>query len=223
MITASTSFSFNNSSGTQTTTPTSVGTRVVTRSAAGGFNLGLDKSSGTASSFAFATNVFTTNDTIFIVGSYTFNSGSSTDDFSQMWINPPASSFGLASAPPPTLTNIAGGNISQIASFVLFNRNANEPAVVFADEVRVGTSWASVTPPAENQILPSLAITQSPSTSVLSWPTNAPGFVLESSGAVSDPNSWATVPSFIYVIGDQFGVTKATTAGPTFYRLRKPQ
>ena len=50
---------FNNSSGTQTTTPTSVGTRVVTRSATGGFNLGLDKSSGSPASFVFSPAVFT--------------------------------------------------------------------------------------------------------------------------------------------------------------------
>src|SRR5262249_30098827 len=65
---------FNNSAGTQTTTPTAVSTRVVTRSAAGGFNIGLDKSSGTAPNFVFVAPVFTTNDTLFIVGSYTFNS-----------------------------------------------------------------------------------------------------------------------------------------------------
>src|SRR5207248_3092635 len=144
------------------------------------FNLGLDKSSGNTGSFLFSTNVFTTDDTIFIVASYTFNSAATNDDVSQMWINPPASTFGQASPPPPTLATNAGGDISQIASFVLFNRNAAEPAVVFADEIRVGTSWASVTPPAESQVVPSLSILRSVGSDVLSWTTNAPGFVLES-------------------------------------------
>ena len=213
---------FNNSSGTQTTTPTSVGTRVVTRLATGGFNLGLDKSSGNAPSFVFSPTVFTTNDTIFIVGSYTFNGAATNDDVSQMWVNPPPSTFGLASAPPPTLATNAGGDISQIASFVLCNRNANEPAVVYADEIRVGTSWASVTPPAESDDIPVLGISQSVSNSVLSWTTNAPGFLLETSSTVVN-GSWSNVLGFVYVSGGNYVVTNNTSVGLTYYRLRKPQ
>jgi hypothetical protein len=145
---------FNNSSGTQTTTPSVVGTRVLTRSATGGFNLGLDKSSGSSGNFVFSLQVFTPNDVVFLVGSYTFNSGSTTDDVSPLWINPPVSTFGQATAPPADLTNSAGTDLSGIASFVLFNRNSAEPAAIIADEVRVGASWASVTPPAEIQIPP---------------------------------------------------------------------
>jgi len=214
---------FNNSSGTQSNNPTSVGTRVVTPLATGGFNIGLDKSSGNANSFLFSPTVFTTNDTIFIVASYTFNAALTNDDVSQMWINPPASTFGLANPPPPTLATNAGGDLSQIASFVLCNRNANEPAVVFADEVRVGASWASVTPPAESAVIPTLGISQSPANSVLSWTTNAPGFLLETSGTVVVPNSWTSVPGFVYIIGSNYVVTNATTSGPTYYRLRKPE
>ena len=87
---------FNNSAGAQAGVPTAVVTRLVTRSATGGFNVGLDKSSGTTGSFVFSPELFTTNDTIFVVGSYTFNTGTTSDDLSQMWINPAASSFGLA-------------------------------------------------------------------------------------------------------------------------------
>jgi hypothetical protein len=138
-----------------------------------------------------------------------------------MWINPPASTFGLASAPPPMLSTNAGGDISQIASFVLCNRNANEPAVVYADEIRVGTSWASVTPPAESDVIPMLGISESASNSVLSWTTNAPGFLLETSSAVVN-GVWTNVASFVYTSGGHYVVTNAN-AGPTYYRLRKPQ
>src|SRR5205823_2743356 len=164
-----------------------------------------------------------TTDTIFVVGSYTFNSGTTTDDLSQMWINPPASSFGQANAPTPTLTNVNGNDLSQLASFVLFNRNSAEPALIYADEVRVGASWASVTPPAESATIPSLGITQSANSSVVSWTTNAPGFLLESSGTVGDPNAWNGVPGLVYIIGSQFVVTNTTSSGTTFYRLRKPE
>ncbi len=213
---------FNNSAGFQNTTPTIVGTRVLTRSATGGFNIGLDKSSGSAASFVFATNTFTTNDTIFIVGSYTFNSATTSDDLSQLWVNPPASTFGLAAAPPATLTNSSGNDISQIASFVLFNRNAAEPAVIIADDVRVGTSWASVTPPAESSSVPALSISVLGSTNVLSWSTNSPGYVLESSAAIA-PASWSPVVVPVYTINDSFVVTNVTANTTTFYRLRRPQ
>ena len=211
---------FNNSSGTQTSTPSSVGTRVVTRSSGGGYNIGLDKSSGTAASFVFSPTVFTTSDTVFLVGSYAFNSGSATDDVSQLWIDPAPSSFGQAVAPAATLTNMAGTDLSAIASFVLFNRNAAEPAGIIADEVRVGFSWASVTPPAEVPSAPVLNLSQSGPTSVLSWTTNAPGFVLESAAAVAPPNSWSQVTAPIYISGGQFVVTNTAGGGTIFYRLR---
>jgi hypothetical protein len=213
---------FNNSSGTQTTTPMVVGTRVVTRSATGGFNVGLDKSSGTPADFVFSPAVFTTSNVIFLVGSYTFNSGSTTDDVSQLWINPPASAFGQAAAPPATLTNSAGTDLSGIASFVLFNRDSAEPAAIIADEVRVGTSWASVTPPAEIQTAPALNISRSGTTSVLSWTTNAPGFLLEATPALANSNSWAGVIAPVYLIGNQFVVTNNAAGGNLFYRLQNP-
>jgi len=213
---------FNNSAGTQTSTPTSVGTRVVTRSATGGYNIGLDKNSGAAGNFVFATNVFTTSDTVLLVGSYTFNPGTTNDDVSQLWVDPGASTFGLATAPPATLTNSAGNDISAIASFVLFNRNANEPASIIADEVRFGSSWASVTPPAEVGTAPTLNLSQSGSTSVLSWTTNAPGFLLQAAPVLSSPTSWTNVLGPVYQIGQQFVMTNNGGSGPLFYQLQKP-
>ena len=215
---------FNNSAVTQTTTPTSVGTRLLTRSAVGGFNVGLDKSSGSPAAFVFSPTVFTTNDTIFVVGSYTFVPGTTNDDICQLWINPAPSTFGLAIPPPATLISIATNDIPSavIASFVLFNRNANEPAGILADEIRVGPSWASVTPPAEAPTVPSLTISRAAGASVLMWSTNAPGFLLESSPTLL-PASWAPLVLPVYVIGDQFAVTNGNGGGTSFYRLRAPQ
>jgi hypothetical protein len=213
---------FNNSSGTQATTPNTVGTRLVTRSASGGFNLGLDKSSGQVGSFAFSLQVFTTNDVIFLVASYTFNAATTNDDIAQLWINPSASTFGSANPPTPTLTSTAGNDLGQLASFVLFNRSGAEPAVIFADELRVGASWASVTPAAEGGATPELSLSQFENTSVLAWTTNAPGFVLEATLALPSSNSWARVIAPVYLTGDQFVVTNSAASGSLFYRLRKP-
>jgi hypothetical protein len=112
------------------------------------FNVGLDKSSGNTPSFVWGSGNFTTSDTIFLVGSYTFNTGTTLDDVSQLWINPDASTFSAASAPVGALSSTAGTDLARVASFVLFDRNANEPAGGLIDDLRFGTSWADVTPAA---------------------------------------------------------------------------
>jgi len=137
---------FNNTQGSQTTTPNTVVTRLVTRSAGAGlYNVGLDKASGTASSFVWATGDFTTADTLFVVGSYTFNP-SADDDSSQLWLNPDSSTFGAGSAPGGSISSILGTDIARVASFVLYDRSANEPTAGAIDDLRFGLSWADVTP-----------------------------------------------------------------------------
>ena len=136
---------FNNSTGSQTTTPTTVGSRVVAKASGTSFQIGLDKSSGTASLFAFDPTLYNVNDVIFVVGSYTFNTGTTTDDVSKLWINPSSSSFG-GSEPAGALTSTAGTDLGSIPSFVLFERSTAEPAGIIADELRFGTSYADVTP-----------------------------------------------------------------------------
>jgi hypothetical protein len=139
---------FNNAQGSQLTTPGTVVTRVVTRSAGAGlYNIGLDKASGTPASFVWDSGNFTTSDTVFLVGSYTFNP-STGDDVSQLWINPDSSTFAAGSAPVSSLSSTAGTDIARVASFVLFDRNANEPTAGLIDDLRFGTSWADVTPAA---------------------------------------------------------------------------
>ena len=137
---------FNNSAGSQSTTPTTVATRVYSKAIGGGFVLGTSKSSSTTSDWVFDSTVRNLGDTLFVVGSYTFNTGSSSDDVSSMWINPDSSTFG-GSAPAPLLTASTGADItlSQIASFVLFDRSTAQLGGTL-DELRIGTSWADVTP-----------------------------------------------------------------------------
>lgn len=139
---------FNNSAGSQGNLPTLVGTRINCKPANGGLNfqIGLDKSSGLTSLFQYATNLFTTNSVIFVVGSYTFNTGTTSDDVSQLWINPDSSTFGTTNAPPATLTSSSGTDLAQIASFCLFNRSAGEPQGIILDQLSIGTSWDQVTP-----------------------------------------------------------------------------
>lgn len=100
--------------------------------------------------------------TVFVVGSYEFVTGSN-NDIARMWINPGVGTFGAGSAPTETLISAPGGTVADaFASLISFNlRNVNTvgtPGVQF-DELRVGTSWADVTPVPEptSLVLGSLA------------------------------------------------------------------
>ena len=139
---------FNSATGTATGQPTAIGTRVLTRASGTGFQVGVEKNSGTGANFIFDPEVFDVGETIFVVGSYTFVAGA-TNDVSLLWINPDPSTFESALAPPPTLTAppLVGGDLTQIASFLFRQGNATTvPGVVVADELRVDSTWAGVTP-----------------------------------------------------------------------------
>ncbi len=134
---------FNNSVGSQATTPTTVATRLYTKTSGSGFVLGVDKNSSSTSDWYWDTTTRNVGDTLFIVGAYELNSGTTTDDVSYLWINP---TVGSLTAPAPTLTAATGADITlgQVASFVLFDRSTAQPSGVI-DELRIGTSWADVT------------------------------------------------------------------------------
>lgn len=212
---------FNNSAGFQTTTPLAVGTRIYTRAAGAGYNLGLSKASSTASEWVWDNTVHAVNEIIFLVGSYTCNIAATNDDVSSLWINPAPATFGRATAPPPTLTTSAGADISSyvLRSFLIMNRDPNEPAAGLIDEVRVGASWASVTPPGVTP--PTLNIVRSGTNVVLSWSTNASGFALLTAPTLAS-NAWGTATQQVYKVGDQYNVTNTVSSGPAFFRLLKP-
>jgi hypothetical protein len=216
---------FNNSTGNQASVPTVVGAAVQTRSAAGGFNIGLKKASAGS---VFDSAVHAIGETIFVVSSYTFNPAATDDDVANLWINPDRATFGTGTAPTPTLSSSSGGDITanQIYSFIFFRRgdgSANlQPAAMLSDELRIGTSWASVTPPLVNSVMPALNVTLSTNSLILSWTTNAPGFILETTSSLSTSNTWTPVPEAIGIVGGQYAATNTVVGAGKFYRLRKP-
>lgn len=209
---------FNNSSGAQTSTPTTVATRVYTRASAGGFNFGLSKATSTATNIIWDNTIHYPGEPIFLVGSYTFNITSTNDDVANLWINPAPSTFGAAFAPSPALTTSSDADINSgaIESFVLLNRNAGEPANGTFDELRIGTSWASVTPPAQP---PLLNYTMDGANLILSWSTNLTGFTLQASPVLGDSNSWAAASWPVSVVNGQYTVTNPISSDSQFFRL----
>jgi uncharacterized repeat protein (TIGR03803 family) len=57
---------------------------------------------------------------------------------------------------------------------------------------------------------------------VLSWPTNALGFILQSAADLNSPTNWIDSTNSPTVVGAQFTVTNSISASAQFYRLKKP-
>ena len=97
--------------------------------------------------------VYSINTPIFIVGCYeiigTFLNGTPNDK-SSFWINPISSTFENTLPPTATITsNLSGGSandINPVTSFYIRQDAASNTPSVDIDEVRIGLTWASVTP-----------------------------------------------------------------------------
>jgi hypothetical protein len=215
---------FNNSRGAQANTPTVFGTRLLARTTSGGFNLGLAKNTTAASDWVWSPNLFNVEETVFLVGSYTFNTGSASDDVAMLWLNPNPQDFAANSAPPPTLTATAGADIgaNQIASFVLLQQglnSTNQPGAMAVDELRIGSTWASVTPRAIPEPVLEASITANQV--LLLWSTNTVGFVHESSTAFNHPATWTIVAGPYSIADGKYTVVQPLSSSVGFYRLKK--
>jgi len=204
--------------GFTTGTGTLFGTKVNIRTnGVGGFNLGTSKAGGTTFG-DWAANNFAVGETIFVVGRYRFNQASQTDDLSDLWLNPAATSFGKSSPPPATIAGVGAGgtDLAQIDR-VFFRAGgvSSSPQKEVSDELRVGFTWASVTA----SLIPKLTIQASGSV-LLRWQTNAPGFGLEATVALS-PGTWTGITNGVATIGTNYSVTVPITNASRYFRLRR--
>lgn len=88
-------------------------------------------------------------------------------------------------------------------------------ADIFAAKITgLGSGTPGITPP-------ELTIKLAGSTAVISWPTAAVGFILETTGNISSPPSWVAETTTVLVIDNKKQVTVPLIASPRFYRLRK--
>ncbi len=96
------------------------------------------------SSFSSATAALDLDTTYFVVLRYKWNSGSGDDEVA-LWLNPTPG----APEPAPTISTVSGGSdVTQLASFFLAVPSSSTGSTNWVDEIRVGSSWADVTPPA---------------------------------------------------------------------------
>ena len=186
-----------------------------------GTTLGIGKK---ASSASVTTNL--PAGTHFVVARYTFQTG---DDRVDFWVNPASYSFG-ALIPPPALGGATGG--SDPASLIYFALNASSGSgpALYLDEVRIGTTWAEVTPIGATvpPVPSSLMITQafwSPDGMVLRGSGGTPGGafqVLSVTNCTLDKNNWPVLGNHQFNGSGNFDCTNpvSLSESPRFFTLR---
>jgi hypothetical protein len=183
-----------------------------------GYNLSVWKGTG-ENTGGWATNVLSLSNVVFVVGRYVYGDAAA-DDTEACWINPDPSTFGSTNPPPPSVGDIGVGatDFGSIIGFAL--RTSGGPAISFADEIRVGQTWADVTPlPIAT---PTLQILRNGNGTVtMVWPTAATGYNLESTLNLSAPSTWTPVTNSIVVSGTNSTVTVNANGGNQFFRLKK--
>ena len=170
--------------------------------------------------------------THFIVGCYKFNSGTNlvggsvtNDDVLTLWIDPPISSLGADEGSRPTpsagsmVTNWAPN--APITQFAL--KGQVPPASKTITDLRIGTTWASVTHP----YYPTIRYSYDTLSSVLTlkWPAKdsaalqgGNGYGLKQSGNLS---TWGDAGGTVTQDGTNAVSSVDTSSGaPSFYRLQ---
>ena len=152
---------FNNTRGSQAGNPSTVGGSMFVKASGAGFVVGAEEQGTDATQATYDTSVLSFDTTYFVVGKYTIkgtlNFNTQDDDF-QMWINPNSGTFGGSDPSGQVVainqrndvpTNTGDGN-AVVQTFLLrqdgTSSGANAATSIYFDELRVGTTYADVTP-----------------------------------------------------------------------------
>ncbi|MFN3410418.1 MAG: beta strand repeat-containing protein, partial [Limisphaerales bacterium] len=107
--------------------------------------LALGKNSSTAATITNAT-ALPTDTTHLVVVRLRWVTGSSNDELA-LWLNPGSLGVGEGSVPPATITTTSGSDASTIGSLAVVHQpTPTPPGDFYVDEVRIGLTWADVTP-----------------------------------------------------------------------------
>ncbi len=167
---------------------------------AGRYNVGVSTRSNSAVTWLAADLVPGTP--CFIVTSYDINAGAG-DDVARVWLNTGAIG---GSEPAADATSVPGTDLSSAARFFLRQAASTGTPFIEFDELRVGTTWASVTPSgAASPTLTATALT---------------GFGNVCINTTAGPNSFTltgtTLTTANVTVGALAGFTYSTTAGGTY-------
>ena len=141
----------NNSTGSQATNPTAAAAKIQGRidpTDGTKYNLGIFRNLNATAAATSWSGPLTVGDTLFVVASYEIVTGA-TNDIARLWINPNPSTFGDAlfspGTTPPTIADTSTGTGTDIGIASILLRQSPAPHLSL-DELRVGDTWADVTP-----------------------------------------------------------------------------
>ena len=187
-----------------------------------GYTIGVQKG-GTGVSATFDNTLHTTDETILLVGKYDFNTSPNSV---YLWINPDVSTFGAGSPP----ANFISANTGIDGSFLIdrFNMRQNTastvPAAMQWDELRIGTSWAAVTPPGSIPAPNITSFVQLPDLTFRLTYTNYTSNTFTLYASTNLSASWSAIGAATQISPGvyQFTDTTATNSSSRFYQLRSP-
>ena len=118
---------------------------VLARSAAAGYNIGVQKG-GTGVTATFGATEHSAGETIFLVGKYDFTTS---PNIVSLWTNPSPATFGASGEPTNGFISASTGVDGFAIDRFNFRQNTvtSVPAAMQWDELRIGRTWADVTPP----------------------------------------------------------------------------
>ncbi len=100
------------------------------------FNVGI----GNTAAPTLTSATYATGSSIFVVMNYDMATGNI-----NAWVNPDSATFG-GTQPAPTISAVDASIATSLSRFILRQDSASETPFILFDELRLGTSWAQVTP-----------------------------------------------------------------------------
>ena len=110
------------------------------------YQIGINSRTSTSNT-QFTTDNYSKDDEVFIVVSYEVVDGAG-NDVANIWINPASQFLGAATEPTATLTitNTGGTDLTSVKRIFIRQDSDRETPKIELDELRVGNTWAQVTP-----------------------------------------------------------------------------
>jgi hypothetical protein len=153
----------NNSAGATTSNPSAAAAKLQMRidpTDGTKYNIGIFRNVNATAAATSWSGPLTVGDTIFIVASYEAVSGTQ-NDIARLWINPASNTLGDLSFDPntttPTLIDNSTGTGTDIGIASIILRQSAAPHLTL-DELRIGSTWADVTPVPEPAVASLLAL-----------------------------------------------------------------
>jgi pectate lyase len=159
-----------------------------------------------------------------IVVRYTFLAG---DDRADLWVDPSSADYGAAT-PPASVGSTTGASDPAAIQYFAINATSGSGPVLFLDEVRIGTSWAEVTPAEGGPALPAgLIITETlmaPGGLVLRGTGGGPTGtyeVVSSTSLNTSVSNWIAIATNQFDLAGNFDCTNPVSSSDTqrFYSI----